>query len=156
MKVAQSLIHAGWVEGVRGRRGGLRLAVDPASIRIGDVVRQLEGDQNIVPCLDAERASCVFAGACKLTGLLGRAAAAFTAELDRTTLADLAAPDCRVRLSAASAPAVSTSRRNSRSVPLSSRCLERTWNRNDLIGQNTHAEQLKRRRPGDESKHRRK
>ncbi len=103
MKVAQSLIHTGWVEGVRGRRGGLRLAVDPASIRIGDVVRQLEGDLNIVPCLSNEPASCVFAGACKLTGLFGRAAAAFTAELDRATLADLAAPDYRVRLSAASA-----------------------------------------------------
>ncbi len=102
MKVAQSLIHAGWVEGVRGRRGGLRLAVEPAVIRIGDVVRCLEGDLTIGPCLGHEPASCVVAGACKLTGLLGRAAAAFTAELDRVTLADLATPDYRVRLSAAS------------------------------------------------------
>jgi Rrf2 family nitric oxide-sensitive transcriptional repressor len=98
MKVAQTLIHAGWVEGVRGRRGGLRLAVDPGRIGIGDVVRCLEGDFAVVPCLGDGGASCILTGACKLTGLLGRAVKAFVGELDGVTLADLATSTHRGRL----------------------------------------------------------
>jgi Rrf2 family nitric oxide-sensitive transcriptional repressor len=90
MKVAQSLIHAGFVEGVRGRNGGLRLLKSSSDIRIGDVVRRLEEDMAIVPCVsEHEEASCVLAGACGLTAAMRRALRAFLAELDSVTLADL-------------------------------------------------------------------
>jgi len=90
MKVAQSLIHAGFVEGVRGRNGGLRLLMAPADIRVGDVVRRLEEDMAIVPCVsDDEEAPCVLAGACGLTAAMRRALNAFLAELDCVTIADL-------------------------------------------------------------------
>src|SRR5690606_39368039 len=48
MKVAHLLGRAGFIETVRGRSGGLRLAGDPAAIRVGDVVRQMEGDRKSV------------------------------------------------------------------------------------------------------------
>ncbi|MCP8937587.1 Rrf2 family transcriptional regulator [Alsobacter sp. SYSU M60028] len=105
MKVANSLIRAGFVTGLRGRGGGLRLASAPESIRVGDVVRALEDDVALVACLGDEPASCVFTGVCRLTGALGRALAAFLAELDAVTLADLVAPRqaLRARLSLATA-----------------------------------------------------
>lgn len=97
MKVAQSLIHAGFVTGMRGRGGGLRLARPPEAIRVGDVVRALEDDVALVACLGDHPASCVLTGVCRLTGALGRALAAFLAELDAVTLADLAAPRLAIR-----------------------------------------------------------
>lgn len=92
MKVVQSLVHAGFVEGVRGRNGGLRLARAPTEIRIGDVVRSLEEDLALVPCLGDAEASCILVGTCSLTAAMGRALQAFFAELDTVTLADLARP----------------------------------------------------------------
>ncbi|MFO1150858.1 MAG: Rrf2 family transcriptional regulator [Alsobacter sp.] len=97
MKVAQSLIHAGLVTGLRGRGGGLKLARPPEEIRVGDVVRALEEDVALVACLGEHPASCVLTGVCRLTGALGRALAAFLAELDMVTLADLAAPRLAIR-----------------------------------------------------------
>lgn|SRR6478609_6967152 len=97
MKVAQSLIHAGFVVGVRGRSGGLRLAQELEAIRVGDVVRALEDNMALVACLGEDPASCVLSGICRLTGVLGRALAAFLAELDAVTLADLAAQRQTIR-----------------------------------------------------------
>jgi Rrf2 family nitric oxide-sensitive transcriptional repressor len=42
-KIVNELGHAGFVETVRGRCGGIRLARAPADIRVGDVIRRLEG-----------------------------------------------------------------------------------------------------------------
>jgi Rrf2 family nitric oxide-sensitive transcriptional repressor len=84
MKVAHDLGKAGYVEGVRGRSGGIRLARPPERIKIGDVVRQTEEGFDLADC-----GNCVIAPACGLTGALAEALAAFMAVLDRYTLADL-------------------------------------------------------------------
>ncbi|MGP9818465.1 RrF2 family transcriptional regulator [Salinarimonas sp. NSM] len=104
-KVAQSLVGMGLVRGVRGRAGGLRLAVRPADVRMGAVVRALEDDPGLVACLGDAPATCVLSGACRLTGALARALDAFYAELDRLTLADLVGrgPAMRARLGLAEA-----------------------------------------------------
>ena len=57
MKVAYELGLAGYVETVRGRGGGLRLAKPPESIWLGDVVRHTEQDMVLVPCFDSEAAA---------------------------------------------------------------------------------------------------
>ena len=100
MKVAQTLVSAGLVKSVRGRGGGLTLAKDPAAVRMGDVVRALETDMQMVSCLGDGPATCILSGACRLTGALRQAAEAFFAELDRLTLSDLVAnrPKMRQRL----------------------------------------------------------
>ncbi|WP_043540457.1 RrF2 family transcriptional regulator [Salinarimonas rosea] len=106
-KVAQSLGALGLVAGLRGRAGGLRLAVDPRRVRMGGIVRALEDDPGLVACLGDAPAACVLSGACRLTGALARALDAFYAELDRLTLADLvgSAPAMRARLGLADADA---------------------------------------------------
>ncbi|MCB1404289.1 MAG: Rrf2 family transcriptional regulator, partial [Rhodobacteraceae bacterium] len=52
-KVVHLLGRAGFVETLRGRSGGLRLAGDGTTIRVGDVVRRMEGDLAPVECLRA-------------------------------------------------------------------------------------------------------
>ena len=89
MKVVHQLARSGVVETVRGKGGGLRLALDPTQIRLGQVVRQAEGEGPIVECLSGEPARCRIAPVCRLPGVLVRAFNALYAELDRYTLADL-------------------------------------------------------------------
>jgi Rrf2 family nitric oxide-sensitive transcriptional repressor len=84
MKVTQALAAAGLIETLRGQRGGLRLARPAAAIRVGDVVRLTEPDLALVACSD-----CVIRPGCRLLRVLGRAMAAFMAELDGHTVADL-------------------------------------------------------------------
>lgn len=85
MKVVNDLVRAGYVESVRGRSGGIRLARDAATINLGAVVRHTEADFSLVDC-----DGCVIAPACGLTGVLGEAVSAFLAVLDRYWLSDLA------------------------------------------------------------------
>lgn len=84
MKVAHDLGRAGYVEGVRGRAGGIRLARPPEKINVGAVVRQMEDGFDLVEC-----DTCAIAAACELTRILDEALAAFMKVLDRYTLADL-------------------------------------------------------------------
>lgn len=85
MKVVQDLGRAGFVETVRGRNGGLRLARPAAQINIGELVRHTEGGFDLVECGD-----CVIAPACGLPRVLAEATRAFLAALDRYSVADLA------------------------------------------------------------------
>ena len=59
MKVAHQLGVAGYVETVRGRGGGLRLAKPIAAIGLGEVVRYTEPDMAIVSCFEPLDAPCV-------------------------------------------------------------------------------------------------
>lgn len=93
MKVVQQLGHLGYLETVRGKGGGLRLAIPASEIRLGDVVRDVEGGFEIVPCFDKTRPDiCVIAPACVLKGVLRGALNAFLAVLDGYTLEDLIGP----------------------------------------------------------------
>ncbi len=65
MKVTHVLGKTGWVETVRGRNGGMRLAADPRKLRLGQVVRQLEADFALVECLGEDN-HCVLTGQCGL------------------------------------------------------------------------------------------
>lgn len=84
MKVAHDLVKAGYVGGVRGRSGGIRLGKPADRINVGAVVRHTEEGFDLVEC-----GACAIAPACELTGVLDEALAAFMAVLDRHTLADL-------------------------------------------------------------------
>lgn len=88
MKVTHVLGKTDWVETVRGRNGGMRLATDPRRLVLADVVRQLESDFALVECQAAEN-TCVLTGGCGLERALAQARDAFFRELERYTLADL-------------------------------------------------------------------
>ena len=88
-KIMQRLSRAGLVETRRGGGGGAVLARPATEIRLGAVVRLLEEDQPLVECFGANNA-CTLDGRCGLKGRLRSAEAAFLADLDRSTLADIA------------------------------------------------------------------
>ena len=95
-KIIQRLARHGFVATRRGAGGGAILARPAAEIGLGDIVRLLERDQDLVECFSPDGACCV-SPVCRLKGKLRAAEAAFLAELDRVTLADVALP---ARLSA--------------------------------------------------------
>lgn len=90
MKVVHQLGIAGYIETIRGKNGGLRLARAPEAINLGDVVRRMEPDLDLVPCFNPA-GTCRIRSICALKGILGEALDAFLDVLDRHTLADLAA-----------------------------------------------------------------
>ena len=91
MKITHQLALAGWLETVRGKGGGMRLAAAPGDIRLGAVVRSIEPDFAIVECLTSGTA-CQLTPTCHLTGIINGALQSFMNFLDRYTLADLLAP----------------------------------------------------------------
>lgn len=90
-KVAHRLGLAGYVETVRGKGGGLRLARPAAAIGVGEVVRHAEPDMALVPCFEPLRAPCPIVPACGLRAALDEARRAFLGALDRHSLADITA-----------------------------------------------------------------
>ena len=89
MKVAFQLGRAGFLETVRGRNGGLRLARKPEKIGLGEIIRATEEDFTIVECFDPATNTCAITKPCRLRGVLSRALNAYLAVLDEYTLADL-------------------------------------------------------------------
>ena len=88
VKVVHHLANAGFIQTTRGKNGGMKLARDPQLIAIGDVVRRMEPNFDIVECFNADNPPCVVASACALKSALYQANSAFLAVLDRHSLAD--------------------------------------------------------------------
>lgn len=90
-KIIQLLVRNGILKTRRGTGGGAMLALPPSEIRLGQVVRLLEQDRALVECF-TPGGFCIVTPVCRLKGQLRAAEAAFMAELDRSTLADVALP----------------------------------------------------------------
>ncbi|MCC6344472.1 MAG: Rrf2 family transcriptional regulator [Bryobacterales bacterium] len=90
MKIIHNLGKLGYIETVRGRGGGMKLAGAPEEINLGQVIRQMEQDFAVAECLDPDNPSaCIIMPACRLQLILGKAVEAFLDVLDNHTLADL-------------------------------------------------------------------
>ncbi|MEK4628472.1 MAG: Rrf2 family transcriptional regulator [Solibacillus sp.] len=89
MKVTYDLGQHGYIETIRGRGGGIRLAMDPKDINIGEVVRKTEDDFHIVECFNPESNLCKISPECQLKNALHQALQAYLAVLDSYTLADV-------------------------------------------------------------------
>ncbi len=89
MKITHELALAGYLDTLRGRNGGLRLARPAREINVGHVVRLTETGSALVECFDPATNRCVITPACKLRHVLHDALEAFFRSLEKTTLADL-------------------------------------------------------------------
>ena len=108
-KIIHQLGKLGYIESVRGKGGGIRLAKDPSEINIGQLIRHTESDFGILQCLDDnskntdgkislvnigdDTISCIISPACRLKGVFYKAMLAFVAVLDGYTLADVLVND---------------------------------------------------------------
>lgn len=97
VKCVHQLGTWGYLETVRGNRGGFRLKRPAESVVIGEVVRRTEDGLSVVECLDPETNTCPLTDRCRMSQVLRRATDAFLDVLDRLTLADVAGNEAEFR-----------------------------------------------------------
>jgi Rrf2 family protein len=73
-----------------GVRGGYQLSRSPKRITVGEVLKALEGDVRLVPCLAGDGKSCPNGVLCTLFSFWRGVSAHLRKALDTVTLADLA------------------------------------------------------------------
>ena len=90
VKIVHFMGKQGWLITTRGKGGGIRLHPETLPLRLGQVVRILQGENQIVEC---NSPPCVLRAQCGLKGILNQAMEQFYQSLDQYTLADvLSAP----------------------------------------------------------------
>jgi Rrf2 family nitric oxide-sensitive transcriptional repressor len=89
VKVVHFLGRHGWIDTVRGKGGGIQLAMPPEQVSVGGVVRDTEGAAMAAECFSEGGGHCVISNCCRLKDVLGEAVKAFYIVLDGYTLADL-------------------------------------------------------------------
>jgi Rrf2 family transcriptional regulator, iron-sulfur cluster assembly transcription factor len=99
-QVLGDLQRAGFVEAVAGRSGGYRLARDPASISLLDVIEAVEGDTRRRQCV-LRGGPCGLDGQCDVHDVFARGQEALRSTFARSTLAELAAPATSAALGSA-------------------------------------------------------
>ncbi len=90
VKVAGELARRGYIETIRGRRGGMRLARPAEEVTVGEIIRWTEAPLELVECFNPETNTCPLLGLCHLSRGLHRAMRAFLSVLDDLTIADIA------------------------------------------------------------------
>src|SRR4051812_27062391 len=91
-QILQTLKEAGLVESERGKFGGYRLARKPAEIKIGEVVRLIDGPLAPIGCVSHsayEKCTCPDEEHCGLRMIMLDVRNAIAGILDRYTLADV-------------------------------------------------------------------
>ncbi|WP_110929175.1 RrF2 family transcriptional regulator [Bacillus massiliglaciei] len=91
MKITYNLGKMGYIETIRGRNGGMRLAKSPDQLNIGEIVRKTEEDFHMVECFKEDGSACVITPVCGLKHMINEALEAFFLVLDRYTLEDVTA-----------------------------------------------------------------
>jgi Rrf2 family protein len=99
-QILLQLRRAGFVRSRRGREGGYSLARAARAIRVGAVVRLLDGPLAPLSCVSRTAyapCTCPDERSCGLRSVMGRARNALSAVLDGYTLADAVAAEGRGR-----------------------------------------------------------
>ncbi len=106
-KVVHQLGKLGYIDSIRGKGGGIRLAKAPETINLGILIRQIEPDFELVECFGKsatikseliyqEGIGCVISPDCQLKGVFSEALSAFITVLERYTLADIIQNDAKL------------------------------------------------------------
>ena len=86
VKIVHQLGVKGYIETVRGKHGGIRLARNSEEINLRDVVSDME---NVSCLLDCHRDGCLLNSSCRFQGIMRKAMRAFLDVLGEFSLADL-------------------------------------------------------------------
>ncbi|WP_326518924.1 RrF2 family transcriptional regulator [Acinetobacter sp. CAAS 2-6] len=89
VKIVHFMGKKNWIVTTRGKGGGIRLQPEALLLRMGDLVRILQGGQPIVEC---GTPPCVLRSYCGLKGLLDEAVEEFYQKLNQHTLAEAVEP----------------------------------------------------------------
>ncbi len=88
-KIVYDLGKLGIIKTVRGRNGGIALAMKPSEINLGMIVRELEEDMDVAVCFNERKNDCLITPVCKLKHVLNEALNSFLHVLDQYTLEDV-------------------------------------------------------------------
>ena len=88
-KCVHQLGQWGYLENVRGRGGGFRLARPANEITVGEIVRRTEDTLDLVECFNPDLNTCPLRVMCRLNRTFQRALQRFLDELDGVTIADI-------------------------------------------------------------------
>ncbi len=91
-KILKPIADNGYVESVRGRNGGIRLAKAADEITLLDIVRVTEDNFSMADCFDNGVTNCPLVNACTLNSAWSEALSAFFGVLENYTIADLIKP----------------------------------------------------------------
>lgn len=88
VKVVHRLAQLGYIDTSKGKGGGIKIAQRADKLKLGDLVRALEPNMDIVECFNKDTNSCRITNGCQLKHYLFDAKQAFLASLNSHTLAD--------------------------------------------------------------------
>lgn len=91
VKVVHRLAQLGLIESSKGKGGGIKLAIKPETLRLGDFVQMIELNMHLVECFNKDTNRCRVTAKCILKHYLAEAGQAFLDDLNRHTLADTVA-----------------------------------------------------------------
>ncbi|MBX4336222.1 iron-responsive transcriptional regulator RirA [Bartonella raoultii] len=97
-KILQPLVEAGFIQTVRGRNGGVKLAKPAAEISVADVVKVTEDNFSMAECFDNAESNCPLIDFCRLNTALQKALNAFFDVLSMISLADLQQPSYQKKI----------------------------------------------------------
>jgi Rrf2 family nitric oxide-sensitive transcriptional repressor len=86
VKIVHQLGQKGYIDTIRGKHGGIRLARESEEINLRDLISDME---NVSCLLDCHREACLLTSACRFQGIMRKAMRAFLNVLAEFTLADL-------------------------------------------------------------------
>lgn len=89
MKIIFNMGKMGYVDTIRGRNGGVRLAMPPSEINIGEIIRKTEEHFFIVECFEKHNNKCIMTPVCSMKQIFHQALEAFLQVLDQYTLDDI-------------------------------------------------------------------
>ena len=88
-QIVHKLGELGFIETIRGKGGGIRLALLPEEVNLGEVLKKMEPNFNIVECFNKKENTCKIHSVCKLKSLLNEAMLSFLSIFENKTLADI-------------------------------------------------------------------
>ncbi|MGN6464791.1 MAG: iron-responsive transcriptional regulator RirA [Rhizobiaceae bacterium] len=88
-KILKPLVDNGFIETVRGRNGGIRLAKPATDVSLFDVIRVTEESFAMAECFENDAVDCPLVDSCGMNAALREALGAFFEVLARYSIADL-------------------------------------------------------------------
>jgi Rrf2 family nitric oxide-sensitive transcriptional repressor len=97
-KAVLKLGQLGRIDVTRGRAGGVRINEAGLGMGAGTLLRELDDHEDVVDCTTADGRNCPLIAGCRLRVAFRQAREAFYAELDKSTIRELAGSPALVRL----------------------------------------------------------
>lgn len=99
VKIVHFMGKQDWIITTRGKGGGIRLNAETLNLNLGQIVRILQGNNQIVEC---NTPPCVLRSNCGLKGILDQALEQFYQSLDHYRLGDVLNPGSSSKVAASS------------------------------------------------------